>query len=415
MIKRAFLHFGPHFEEVMSFLLFLIRGGEKYPHLANCELRFLPNPTEIPYLPEGMKFSECLFIGIGKELTRDLIAAGVPADQIIDEHKGTGRDEDSSFRKLIKLLGLGEDKYLSRWADALGLKDSGKGGDNFTVYRALSAIYSAERENCSCEEGFNWAMEIARASFADEKYFVKGERPQMAGRFFERLSCVWACLRSGALKKEQALDEFFFTGWQNCSANFPNTLRRLEKDTDESLFQIIRMAENGSQRSLSPLGLPRLLYAYYEKQGLEKTISAACLALDAEKRKQQNFLAALKIVEDAKQIPLNDGETFTLFVYSNNDQVNCAARHLYGEKIGVIYQEGNFPKRSVQIFTNGRTTISLESLYLEIMAEETRLEIARQKKPEKKWHYLTGNNDTLLNGSSSYPGVPSTLITSRWF
>jgi hypothetical protein len=417
MLKVVFFHLGAHFEELMTMAAAQKYGGNKYLFASNAKLRYVTNPNELPGLPDGVNFSECLFIGMGKVITRQLIEAGVPEDQIIDEHEGSGRREDSSFRKLLGLLHLDGCQRMTRWADVLGQKDSGKGGDNFTVYRSLDAIYKKEMaEDCSCDGGVAWGMELALAALSCDDYFAKGERPQMAGRFFERLACAWACYRSGDMDERQVFENLFFEGWQKHPADFPQTLRRLGKDGDETLFQIIRMAKNGSQRSLNPLGLPRLLYALYEKQGLDRTIAAACKALDAEKRKQEKFLEALEIVSDAKQIPMNNGETNVLFAYSNNDQISCAARYKYGEKVGVVYQEEDFPKRSVQIFTNSQAGISLESFYEEILIEEARLEAAGGKMPEKKWHFLSGNNmDTLLNGSGSYPGVSSTLIASRWF
>ncbi|MDD5527797.1 MAG: hypothetical protein PHO56_02355 [Patescibacteria group bacterium] len=415
MIKVVFTHFAPHFEEVMAFLLFLLCGEKKFSREANVNLKYVTNANEVPGLPVGVKFSECIFLGIGKKLTKDLIAAGVPENQIIDEHEGASRDEDSSFRKLLNRLELGEDRKLAAWAKSLGCKDSGKGSDNFSVYRTLTAIYSKEMEEGGCDEGVAWAMELARAAMSRDDYFVKGGRSIIAGRFFERLACVWACYRAGFMNKRESLENFFFKGWENCSASFPQTLKRLDKAGDKTLSEIIRMVENGSQRSLSPLGLPRLLYAFYEKNGLDRTIAAACKALDAEKRKQENFFLAAEEIKTASKIPLNDGRTFALFVCSNNQQINCAARYVFEEEVGVIFQEQSFPKRSIQIFTNGQVGISLENVYLEILNEEARLEAQFRKTSRKKWHFLTGINDTLLNGSGSYPGTPESLITSRWF
>lgn len=415
MIKVVFTHFAPHFEEIMDFLALILFGEKKYPHSPSLTLKFTTNANEIPYLPEGVNFSECLFFGIAEKLKGSLIAAGVPEDQIIDEHTGAERSADSSFRILLHRLGLENDKKLVAWADALGYKDSGQGGDNFTIYRTLSAIYCHEMERGGCDEGVAWAKELARAAFECDNFFANGKRTIEAGNFFERLVCVWVCYRYGGMGKREALKYFFFPGWQKCPAALLETLKRLGKTEDKTFSEIIRMAENSGQRSLSPLGLPRLLYALYERNGLEAAMFSVFKALDAEKKKQENFFLALEKVKDARKISLGDGQSFALLVYSNNQQINCAARYLFQEKIAVVFQEGNFPKRSVQIFSNGRTGVSLSLLYQEILAEENRREEKLGKTPGQKWHFLKGRSDILLNGSSSYPGVPSTLITSRWF
>ena len=415
MIKIVFTHFAPHLEELIAYLVFLLHQGKKFSKAADLKLQYLLNANELPGLPTGVKFSECLFLGIADKLRSQLVATAVPLEQIVDEHDGAGRNADSSFRKLLALLGLNENKFLNNWADALGFKDSGKGGDNFTFYRTLDAAYDEEKLRGGCNEGVAWALEIAQAALECDDYFVKGERAERAGNFFERLACVWACYRSKTLNKEEALDKFFFSGWQKKPASITETLKKLGKLEDGKLSQIIRMAEKTSLRSRGPLGLPRMLLAHCEKHGLERTIEAAFKAFDVERLKQKNFILAEEIVKNSKWISLSDARSFALIVDSDNPEINPAARYYFGEKVGVIIQEESHPKKSMHIFTNAITGASLSAFFQAILAEEKRLEDKFGKASVEKWHLLVGKTHIVLNGSTSYPGVPSTLIPLSWF
>ena len=423
MIKYVFTHFGPHLEEIMAYLVLLLQQGKVLPISKDIKLKYLLDASVIPFKPEGVEWSECLFLGIANKLKEKLIALGVPARQIVDEHSGSSRDADSSFRKMLKLLNFSENIFLCRWADALGYKDSGKGGDNFTFYRTLTAVYHQEKARGGCDESVAWASEISRAALQCGDYFSKGEKKVLAGKFFERLACAWLYCRAEGEKREAALDKFFSPGWETRPISFREHLEITGKKDDQRLSQIIRIVENGSQRSLGPLGLPCLLYAHYEKHNLDRTARAAFKALDAERRKQENYLQAVEIVKQAPKVYLKDKRLFALIVQSDNDQINGASRAVFGNQVALTFQECLQPKRSLHIFGNATVGASLSRLFQAILLEETRCETEISQRQQnragidiaEKWHFLEDNTHIGLNGSDSYPGTPSSKIKTSWF